>query len=175
MRPRKPRPPCPTCQAPVENLRSRYCSNSCQMESQYREYITRWKAGLETGNKGESEVSAHVRRYLFEKHGGQCERSDCRWGKRHPVTGKVPLTVNHKDGDWRKTTEDNIELLCPNCHALTPNYGSLNRGRGRTNRPGAMKMRGLSSVGRAPDLHSGGRRFEPGRLHFLVRPSQGPV
>ena len=26
-------------------------------------------------------------------------------------------------------------------------------------------MRGRSSAGRAPDLHSGGRRFDPDRLH----------
>ncbi len=29
----------------------------------------------------------------------------------------------------------------------------------------AVQDRGLSSAGRAPDLHSGGHRFDPGRLH----------
>ena len=28
-------------------------------------------------------------------------------------------------------------------------------------------VRGLSSAGRAPDLHSGGQRFDPARLHHL--------
>ena len=36
-------------------------------------------------------------------------------------------------------------------------------------------FRGLSSAGRAPDLHSGGQRFDPARLHhyFLRAISSG--
>ena len=34
------------------------------------------------------------------------------------------------------------------------------------------QIRGCSSVGRAPDLHSGGRRFDPDQLHQL---RLGPV
>ena len=38
--------------------------------------------------------------------------------------------------------------------------------RGASVRPGPDKNRwGLSSAGRAPDLHSGGQRFDPARLH----------
>ena len=37
--------------------------------------------------------------------------------------------------------------------------------------PGAAQdvpqIRGCSSVGRAPDLHSGGRRFDPDQLHQM--------
>jgi Zn finger protein HypA/HybF involved in hydrogenase expression len=28
--------------------------------------------------------------------------------------------------------EENLILLCPNCHSLTATYGALNKGRGRT-------------------------------------------
>ena len=31
-----------------------------------------------------------------------------------------------------------------------------------------MILRGLSSAGRAPDLHSGGQRFDPARLHQVL-------
>ncbi len=31
-----------------------------------------------------------------------------------------------------------------------------------------MILRGLSSAGRAPDLHSGGQRFDPARLHHFL-------
>ena len=41
---------------------------------------------------------------------------------------------------------------------------------GRTARP-TSKPRGCSSVGRAPDLHSGGRRFDPDQLHQAVNRS----
>ena len=35
---------------------------------------------------------------------------------------RIPLEVHHKDGDRTNNTLQNIELLCPNCHALTDNY-----------------------------------------------------
>lgn len=128
-KPRKPRAPCPGCGCLVENLRSKFCSNQCQNDLQYKAYISRWLVGKENGNTPRgTTVSLFVRRYLFEMAGDACTK--CHWSVVHPVTGKVPLTVNHKDGNWRRSTPDNIELLCPNCHALTPNFGALNRGNG---------------------------------------------
>jgi len=52
-------------------------------------------------------------------------------GEINPVTGKSPLEVNHLDGCFTNNQEDNLEVLCPNCHSLTPSYRSLNRGKGR--------------------------------------------
>ena len=147
MRPRKPRQPCAACGKPVQNLRSKYCSNTCQADLAYQNYIRRWKAGDVHGNRGITAISAHVRRYLFERSGGKCERGDCGWARVNPVTGLIPLTVNHKDGDWKRTTEDNVELICPNCHSLTPNYGYLNKGRGRPGRPGSMKHGAVAQMG----------------------------
>jgi hypothetical protein len=36
-----------------------------------------------------------------------------------------------------------LEILCPNCHSLTPTYGGLNRGKGRKLRrlPAPLKGR----------------------------------
>jgi hypothetical protein len=34
----------------------------------------------------------------------------------------IPLELHHKDGDRTNNALHNIELLCPNCHALTDNY-----------------------------------------------------
>ena len=34
----------------------------------------------------------------------------------------IPLELHHKDGDRTNNSLQNIELLCPNCHALTDNY-----------------------------------------------------
>lgn len=103
-------------------------------EKAYNAYIARWKAGLETGNiaAGGEQVSRYIRRYMFETHGSRC--ATCGWCCRHPTTGLVPLALDHIDGDWNNTTEQNLRLLCPNCHSLTPTYGSLNRGRGRLTR-----------------------------------------
>ena len=55
----------------------------------------------------------------------------CKGKNVSPGRPQVPLTINHKDGDWRNSVEDNLEVLCPNCHSLTPTYGALNMGNGR--------------------------------------------
>jgi hypothetical protein len=85
--------------------------------------------GLETGNRGHVQVSNHVRRYLVEIYGERCQR--CGWGERNQTTGKVPITVSHINGNWSDSRPENLELLCPNCHSLTPTYGALNKGSGR--------------------------------------------
>ena len=58
----------------------------------------------------------------------------CGWGEMHPLTKLVPLEVHHIDGNYKNNDESNLQLLCPNCHALTETYRSLNNGRGRENR-----------------------------------------
>lgn len=127
---------CPLCGTSCRRPEDKYCSSKCQFEFQYQEYIRLWKLGGKTGNRGGVNsgvsVSNHVRRYLFEKFESKCQK--CMWGETHPVTGLIPLTVEHVDGNSMNTTEGNLQLLCPNCHSLTPTYGNLNRGNGRQNR-----------------------------------------
>ena len=38
----------------------------------------------------------------------------------------IPLEVHHKDGDKDNNELENLQLLCPNCHALTDNYRGKN-------------------------------------------------
>lgn len=38
----------------------------------------------------------------------------------------IPLEAHHIDGDKTNNTLENLQLLCPNCHTLTINYGSKN-------------------------------------------------
>jgi hypothetical protein len=60
----------------------------------------------------------------------------CGWSRRHPTTGKVPVEVEHIDGNWENNRLTNLTLLCPSCHSLTPTFRALNRGRGRNYRVG---------------------------------------
>lgn len=38
----------------------------------------------------------------------------------------IPLQLHHKDGDHNNNHLDNLEALCPNCHALTDSYRGKN-------------------------------------------------
>ena len=132
---RKEPTPCVFCGKSINGTRvSSYCGPKCHADWEYTDYISRWKIGNATGNIGKDaeQISAHVRRYMFEKYCGVCCK--CGWCQENKFTRKVPLQVNHIDGNSRNSQEENLELLCPNCHSLTPNYGSRNKGNGRTYR-----------------------------------------
>lgn len=112
---------------------ARYCSQKCQLENQYEEYIARWLTGeIEGTTTSFDKPSVHIRRYLMETGGFQC--GICGWGERNPRTGRVPLHVDHIDGDARNNRPENLRLLCPNHHALTETYGNANHGKGRAGR-----------------------------------------
>lgn len=38
----------------------------------------------------------------------------------------IPLEIHHKDGDHLNNDLENLQLLCPNCHAFTENYRGKN-------------------------------------------------
>lgn len=40
----------------------------------------------------------------------------------------IPLELEHKDGNSTNHILDNLELLCPNCHAFTDTYRGKNKG-----------------------------------------------
>jgi len=71
---------------------------------------------------------------LVKTIGEKCSR--CEWNEVHPLTGRVPIEVEHIDGDWQNNHPSNLTLLCPNCHSLTATYRGLNRGKGRATRRG---------------------------------------
>ena len=48
------------------------------------------------------------------------------------LDGEVPLQLDHKDGNKDNNNLKNLRLLCPNCHALTPQYRLKNEFKGET-------------------------------------------
>lgn len=110
----------------------KFCNNKCQRDYYYKQWVERWKNGDETGIRGSYGISSHLRRYLMEKY--QCKCSKCGWGEENPFSHTIPLEVEHIDGNFQNNKEDNLILLCPNCHSLTPTYKGANKGNGRKNR-----------------------------------------
>lgn len=122
---------CLQCQREVYKRYNKYCSNKCQTDFQYRSFIDAWKQGDKQGGIGirARNMSGHVIRYMRESYGGAC--SLCGWSKINVVTNRVPLEIDHIDGNSENNIESNLRLICPNCHALTANYRNLNKGKGR--------------------------------------------
>lgn len=124
---------CQNCSsALLKRHQIRFCSNQCQSNYKYHQYILIWKSNNEAGIKNAvtKNISGYLKRHLLENFGEKC--SMCGWNKKHPITGRVPIEVDHIDGNGENNSENNLRLLCPNCHALTPSFRNLNKGKGRT-------------------------------------------
>ena len=78
------------------------------------------------------QISMHIKTYLLKKFNNQCSKYG--WSKRNPYTGNIPLEIDHIDGNYKNNNEDNLIVLCPNCHSLTETYKGANLNFGRKNR-----------------------------------------
>lgn len=116
---------CKNCGKILNERHKIFCDNNCQSQYQYKSYIERWKDGKEDGMRGKYSISRYIIRYMFEKYNFSCQK--CEWNLKNPVTNNSPLEIHHIDGNYKNNSEDNLELLCPNCHSLTTNYKHLNR------------------------------------------------
>lgn len=111
---------CMSCNIQISS-KNKYCSVSCQQNYLRTESVKNKTAG-------------HVatKNYLIKLHGPKC--MECGWDKINPYTNKVPIELEHVDGNSENNELYNLKLLCPNCHSLTPTYKALNKGNGRHKR-----------------------------------------
>jgi hypothetical protein len=102
----------------------KYCNSICCAEHKEKQYLERWKNGEENGLSGKYGISQYVRHYIFKKNESKCEC--CGRNYVNPYTNLSVLQIHHKDGDCTNNKEENLQLLCPTCHAMTENYGNRN-------------------------------------------------
>lgn len=62
---------------------------------------------------------------LIKEFNHHCWDCGLREWKKQPI----PLQLDHIDGNSDNSLKENLRLLCPNCHALTPFFGGKNKGR----------------------------------------------
>src|SRR5574338_66943 len=121
---------CEYCNGVKKTKTLRFCSRKCaafQLQKERREKVWRKiEGGITTCDPRQ------YKSYLIHKRGERCE--ECFWNKRNPVTKKVPIELEHIDGNSENNRLENLKLLCPNCHSLTPTFKALNKGRGRHKR-----------------------------------------
>jgi len=64
-------------------------------------------------------------RLIFERMKKEkCEI--CDWSEKTP-DGRIPLELDHINGDSRDHRLHNLRILCPNCHSLQPTHRGRNR------------------------------------------------
>lgn len=166
---KKPRRRCESgCGRYVNQVPAHFCSLRCFQIVRQQKILERFKRGRICTPY---QLPRAVREYLIEKAGERCCR--CGWAERNPVTNRVPLEIEHLDGDWRNSTESNLSVLCPSCHALTPSFRGLNRGRGRPGRLGLVRTKRDEASGQRSKADGGtrthdspitGRRLYPAEL-----------
>ena len=105
--------------------KKKFCNNKCQKEYQYLTYIKKWKNNEVNGLRGAYQTSLYIKDYLYKKYNNKCAR--CGWNEINPYTGNIPLEIEHIDGNYLNNKEENLILLCPNCHSLTSTYKGANR------------------------------------------------
>lgn len=54
----------------------------------------------------------------------ECEL--CRWSQMS-VDGRIPVELDHINGDKRDNRLENLRVLCPNCHSLQPTHRGRNK------------------------------------------------
>lgn len=103
----------------------KYCNTKCQVEKRQNDFVKKWLQDPSSYK----EPRYFMKRWLFKQHGEKCH--ECGWNEIHPDTGKIPVELHHKDGDYTNNCPENLTILCPNCHTLTSTYRIGNRGNGR--------------------------------------------
>jgi hypothetical protein len=108
---------CLFCKKEFEGRKLRkYCSNKCQGLYSQEQKIISGKAGEKC-----------IKRYLLRTQENKCNICNLSiW-----LEQKIPLVLDHKDGNSENNKLINCRLICNNCDALTPTYKNRNKGNGR--------------------------------------------
>lgn len=76
--------------------------------------------------KGSAVQSFKLKKRLYESGLKQPQCEICGWAK-VSTDGRIPLELDHMNGDRMDNRIENLRILCPNCHSLQPTHRGLNK------------------------------------------------
>ncbi|MCK9576041.1 MAG: HNH endonuclease signature motif containing protein [Candidatus Pacearchaeota archaeon] len=100
---------------------NKFCDNKCQAEYFSNMLLQKW---LEL-DAYERKITSPARRWILSNADNKC--SMCGWHEVNEYTNKIPLEIDHIDGNPINNSIDNLRVLCPNCHSLTATYKGANK------------------------------------------------
>lgn len=144
---------CPRCSA-MHNKPGIYCSRKCanvrswseETNEKRRKKLLQWsqsdlnKENLQKAKVRSKQVNEQrwreirsktdttnlgrvgIRKKVLNEQGGKCNCCSLdKW-----LEQDMPFELNHIDGNNTNNKRENLEMLCPNCHALTPTWRGRN-------------------------------------------------
>ena len=96
-----------------------------------------WNTGLSYRTKTRTELavlltlnsrfqSYKLKKRLYEEGLKRPECELCGWAKKS-IDGRIPLELDHINGDHYDNRIENLRILCPNCHSLQPTHRGRNK------------------------------------------------
>ena len=70
--------------------------------------------------------SYKLKQRLFQANIKEKRCEECGWAKQS-IDGRIPLELDHINGNSKDNRLENLRVLCPNCHSLKSTHRGLNR------------------------------------------------